>query len=59
MTKKRKSALTNSIVDFIKFLVNLAIAIGVVYGIAWLSGQNADEVVGWAALGIAVGASLK
>lgn len=51
--------MTDLIVDFIKFLVNLAFAIGVVYFIAWLTGQNPDEVVGWAAVGIAVGASSK
>ena len=51
--------MTNSIGDFIKFLVNLAIAIGVVHGLAWLTGDTADQLVGWAALGIAVGASSK
>ena len=30
MTKKRKSVMTDHIVDFIKFLANLAVAIGVV-----------------------------
>lgn len=51
--------MTDHIVDFIKFLANLAVAIGVVYFLAWLTGQTPDEVVGWAALGIAVGASSK
>ena len=51
--------MTNSISDFIKLLANIAIAIGVVYVLAALTGDTVDKIVGWAALVIAVGARSK
>ena len=51
--------MTDRVLDFILFLIHIAIAIGVVHGLAWLTGDTADQIVGWAALGIAVGASSK
>ena len=40
-------------------LVDVLIAIGVVYFFAWFFGEPADQVVGWVALGLAVGAGAK
>ena len=37
-------------------LVDVLIAICVVYFFAWLFGEPADQVVGWVALGLAAGA---
>lgn len=42
---------------FIELFIKVAIAIGFVYGISWLAGKSPDEIVGWAALGIAIGKS--
>jgi hypothetical protein len=40
-------------------LIDVFIALGVVYFFAWLFGEPADQVVGWVALGLAVGAGAK
>jgi hypothetical protein len=40
-------------------LVDVLIAIGVVYILAWLFGEPVDQVVGWVALGLAVGVGAK
>jgi len=40
-------------------LVDVLIALGVVYFFAWLFGEPADQVVGWVALGLAVGVGAK
>jgi hypothetical protein len=40
-------------------LVDVLIAIGVVYILAWLFGEPVDQVVGWVALGLAAGAMAK
>jgi hypothetical protein len=40
-------------------LVDVLIAVGVVYFFAWLFGIPADRVVGWVALGLAAGAGAK
>jgi len=40
-------------------LVDVLIALCVVYFFAWLFGEPADQVVGWVALGLAVGAGAK
>ncbi len=37
-------------------LVDVLIAIGAVYILAWLFGEPVDQVVGWVALGLAAGA---
>lgn len=47
------------IIETIEMLVNIGIAIGVVYLISAITGQHVDEIVGWAALGIAAGASAR
>lgn len=38
-------------------LINVAIAIGVVYLASWLTGQPVDSLVGWVALGMAAGSN--
>ena len=40
-------------------LIDVFIAIGVVYILAWLFGEPVDQVVGWVALGVAAGAGAK
>lgn len=40
-------------------LVDVLIAIGAVYILAWLFGESVDQVVGWVALGVAAGAGAK
>jgi hypothetical protein len=40
-------------------LVDVLIALSVVYFFAWFFGEPADRVVGWVALGLAVGAGAK
>jgi hypothetical protein len=40
-------------------LVDVLIAIGAVYILAWLFGEPVDQVVGWVALGLAAGAMAK
>jgi hypothetical protein len=42
--------------SFIPNMVSIIIALGVVFGISWLSGVSEDEIVGWVALGIAASA---
>jgi hypothetical protein len=56
MWNKFKEGLRN--VSFAS-LVDVLIAIGVVYFFAWLFGEPADQVVGWVALGLAAGAMAK
>jgi hypothetical protein len=38
-------------------LINTVIAVGVVYGMAWLLDQHVDSIVGWVALGLAAGSN--
>lgn len=38
-------------------LINTVIAVGVVYGIAWMLDQHVDSIVGWVALGLAAGSN--
>jgi hypothetical protein len=40
-------------------LVDVLIAIGAVYILAWLFGEPVDQVVGWVALGLAAGVGIK
>lgn len=56
MWNKFKEGLQN--VSF-SSLVDVLIAIGVVYILAWLFGEPVDQVVGWVALGLAAGAMSK
>jgi hypothetical protein len=38
-------------------LINVGIAIGVVYLLGWLLNQDVDSIVGWVALGMAAGSN--
>lgn len=40
-------------VNFTQTIIDVSIAVIVVYILAWLVGEPADDVVGWIALGIA------
>jgi hypothetical protein len=40
-------------------LIDVFIAIGVVYFFAWLLSEPADNIVGWVALGMAAGAGAR
>lgn len=39
--------------DVLTGLVSVGIAIAVVYAMGWLTGQDVNDIVGWAALGMA------
>lgn len=39
----------------VESLISLGIGIGLVYFFAWLTGDTADNTVGWVALGLAAG----
>jgi hypothetical protein len=41
------------IINLIYGLINVAIAIGVVYFMGWLLAEDVDSIVGWVALGMA------
>lgn len=41
------------LLDLLTGLVSVGIAIGVVYAMGWLTGQDVNDIVGWAALGMA------
>ena len=45
------------LINIVSGLINVGIAIGVVYLASWLMGQPVDSLVGWVALGMAAGSN--
>ena len=41
------------LLDLLAGLVSVGIAVAVVYAMGWLTGQDVNDIVGWAALGMA------
>jgi hypothetical protein len=61
MWNKFKEGFVEGFLSKVKFssLVDVFIAIGVVYFFAWLFSEPADNIVGWVALGMAAGAGAR
>ena len=52
--------MTNYLVNrALPIVINLTLGIGFVYLWSYFTGQNPDDVVGWAALGMAASAGVK
>lgn len=45
--------MTKFLIELITCVIDIAIAVLVVYILGWITGSDVDDLVGWAALGMA------